>query len=510
MAAIEVEHTTKLALEEKAKLKKSFRRFDMILFTICAMVGMDLIGSIASTGLEAVTWMIVLAVLFLVPYGLIMSELGTSFPEEGGPYEWVKLAFGRVHAAIFTVFYWITNPFWVGGSLAFTAVAAIDSQWFGVGSGSFLDYLLKIIFIWVTIGVAIASLDKGKWIPNVGAMGRGFLVVTFVLTVGIYAIKNGIEEGLVGADLQPTVGGFLGIVPLAVFAFVGFELQSNAAEEMVSPQKDVPVSVFRAGVFATIAYILPILGVLFVLPLGEIDGLDAFINATDLTFTDVWGDALGGFLLQVTVALLILALATSGASWIIGSDRTAAVAAYDGAFFPYFGRIDDKLGTPVRVNVLTGIVGTIFCVVATIIQTSGGSSAQSMFGVVLTIAITTTLISYLWVFPAAYALRRGHPGVARVYRVPGGDTGMLVAAVLTTFFAFVGSFEALFPGVLWKVVGEDYGSFFDAWGVSRTRFEVLTLGTVALVIVLAFIGYASGKRVREEDVVIPIGEAAGG
>ncbi|MFN0154193.1 MAG: APC family permease [Gaiella sp.] len=508
MAAIEVEHTTRLALEEKAKLKKSFRRLDMILFTICAMVGMDLIGSIASNGLEAVTWLILLALLFLVPYGLIMSELGTSFPEEGGPYEWVKLAFGRVQAGIFAVFYWITNPFWVGGSLAFTAVAAIDSEWFSVSGGSFLDYLLKIVFIWLTIGVAIASLDKGKWIPNIGAMGRAFLVAIFVLTVAIYAIKNGVQEGLAGADLKPTLGGFLGIVPLAIFAFVGFELQSNAAEEMVNPQKDVPVSVSRAGIFATIAYILPVLGVLFVLPIGEIDGLDAFIRATDVAFNDVWGSALGGFLLQVTVALLILALATSGASWIMGSDRTEAVAAYDGAFFPYFGRIDAKLGTPVRVNILTGIVGTAFCVVATIIQTSGGSSAQSTFGVVLTIAITTTLISYLWVFPAAYVLRRKHAGVHRVYRVPGGDRGMLVAAILTTFFTFVGSFEALFPGVLWEILGQDYGSFFDAWGVSRGRFELFTLGTVAIVVALAIVGYAAGKRVRGEDVTVPIGETA--
>lgn len=508
MAAIEVEHTTKLALEEKAKLRKSFRRLDMILFTICAMVGMDLIGTIAGNGLQAVTWLIILALLFLLPYALIMSELGTSFPEEGGPYEWVKLAFGRVQAGIFAVFYWITNPFWVGGSLAFTAVAAIDSEWFNVGGGSFLDYLLKIAFIWLTIGVAIASLDKGKWIPNIGAMGRAFLVAIFVLTVAIYAIKNGVQEGLVGADLKPTVAGFLAIVPVAIFAFVGFELQSNAAEEMVNPQKDVPVSVSRAGIFATIAYILPVLGVLFVLPIGEIDGLDAFIRATDVAFNDVWGSALGGFLLQVVVALLILALATSGASWIMGSDRTEAVAAYDGAFFPYFGRIDAKLGTPVRVNILTGIVGTLFCVVATIIQTSGGASAQSTFGVVLTIAITTTLISYLWVFPAAYVLRRKHPGVRRVYSMPGGDRGMLVAATLTTFFTFVGSFEALFPGVLWKILGQDYGSFFDVWGVSRARFELFTLGTVAIVVALAIVGYAAGKRVREEDVAVPIGETA--
>jgi glutamate:GABA antiporter len=508
VAVVEIEHTTQLALAEKTKLKKVFRRLDMILFTVCAMVGMDLIGSLAGLGLEALTWLIVLAVLFLLPYALIMSELGTTFPLEGGPYEWVKLAFGRVQAGIFAVFYWITNPFWVGGALAFTAVAAIDAEWFSVTGGSFLDYLLKIVFVWFSIIVAIVSLEKGKWIPNAGAMARAVLVVVFVLTVSIYAIKNGVH-GLAIGDMSPSTAGFLGIIPLAIFAFVGFELQANAAEEMVNPQRDIPVSVSRAGVLAVIAYTLPVLGVLFVLPGGEIESLGGFIDAAGVAYNDVWGAA-GSAMLHITVALLIFALATSGAVWMMGSDRTQAVAAYDGAFFPFFGKFNATFGTPVRVNIMSGVVATIFAVIATLITTRGGESANAAFGVVLTIAITTTLISYLWVFPAAYKLRRNHGAVPRVYAVPGGDKGMLVAVILTTFFTLVGSLEAVFPGLLWKLLGQDYGSFFDSWGVSRMKFEVLTLGSLAAVLLLAAAGYAAGKGVREQDVVVPLDKTAKG
>ena len=50
MADETVEHTTQLAIAEKAKLKKVFRRLDVILFAVCAMLGMDLIGSIAGLG----------------------------------------------------------------------------------------------------------------------------------------------------------------------------------------------------------------------------------------------------------------------------------------------------------------------------------------------------------------------------------------------------------------------------------------------------------------------------
>ena len=51
-------------------------------------------------------------------------------------------------------------------------------------------------------------------------------------------------DSLAFSDLSPSRAGFLGIVPIAIFAFVGFELQANAAEEMVNPQRDIPVSVW--------------------------------------------------------------------------------------------------------------------------------------------------------------------------------------------------------------------------------------------------------------------------
>ena len=44
-----VEHTTQLALHEKAKLKKSLRRFDMLFFLLCAFVGLDTLGLVASS-----------------------------------------------------------------------------------------------------------------------------------------------------------------------------------------------------------------------------------------------------------------------------------------------------------------------------------------------------------------------------------------------------------------------------------------------------------------------------
>src|SRR3954447_21651518 len=97
------EETTTLALEEKSKLHKSLRRFDMVFFTICAFVGLDTLGTVASNGPQGFTWLVVLALLFVLPYAVVMAELGSAFTQEGGPYEWVKLAFGRLNGALAAV-----------------------------------------------------------------------------------------------------------------------------------------------------------------------------------------------------------------------------------------------------------------------------------------------------------------------------------------------------------------------------------------------------------------------
>src|SRR5579864_7540055 len=141
--ALEVEQTTTLALQEKGKLIKSLRRFDMVFFTVCAFVGLDTLGTVANKGPEGFFWLVVLALVFVAPYMLLMSEVGSAFTQEGGPYEWTKLAFGRLHGGIAAILYWVTNPLWVGGSLAFIATDAWSTDVFKIGSGSPGDYFFK-------------------------------------------------------------------------------------------------------------------------------------------------------------------------------------------------------------------------------------------------------------------------------------------------------------------------------------------------------------------------------
>ncbi|MDR2986048.1 MAG: APC family permease [Nocardiopsaceae bacterium] len=497
-----IEHTTELAVHEKSKLFKSLRRFDLLLFLVCAIVGLDTLGQVSSYGAQTFTWVIILAVVFLFPYALVMAELGSAFTQEGGPYEWMKLAWGRLVAGIGAVLYWVTNPLWVGGSLAFIATEAWSTNYFKIGSGSAGDYIFKTLFIWVSIGVAIAALRYGKWIPNFGAIVRFAVLGFFSVTILIYAIKNGVH-GYAAGQFAPSKAVFIGLVPLLLFNYVGFELGNGAAEEMENPQRDVPRTVAGSGILAVVFYAIPIFGILAVLPVKQITGVGGFLDAVNATFS-VYGGA-QGVLVKIMAAGFIIALVTSGAVWMIGSDRVQAVAGYDGAFAGWFGVFNRRFGTPVRVNVMSGIAATIFMIVG--VSLNKGSTA-STFVVVLYMAISTTLISYIAIFPTVIKLRYSHPHVPRPYRVPFGNVGVWIAGGICTVFILLASFVAVFPDVLEKALGAGY-NFEDVWGISRLRFEVFTFGTLAVIIAFAVVGYWLGRPVRERTAEVALaGEPA--
>jgi hypothetical protein len=71
----------------------------------------------------------------------------------------------------------------------------------------------------------------------------------------------------------------------------------------------------------------------------------------------------------------------------------------------------------------------------------------------------------------------------------------------------MGSWVAIFPDTLEYVFGADYG-FKDYWGVSRLRFEVFTLGTLAAVILFAVIGYLAGSELRRRSITVPLAQSA--
>ena len=65
--------------------------------------------------------------------------------------------------------------------------------------------------------------------------------------------KHGVH-GFAFGDLSAVARGPLRPRPGLLFNYVGFELQNGAAEEMVNPQKDVPIPVLRSGILGVFMY----------------------------------------------------------------------------------------------------------------------------------------------------------------------------------------------------------------------------------------------------------------
>jgi len=510
MSAVASEQTTAAALEEKTKLQKHFGRFDMFFFLVCTLVGLDTIGAVASNGAQGFTWIIFLALLFFFPYALLTSELGSAFTEEGGPYVWTKLALGRFVSGVNAIIYWLSNPIWLGGSLCITAVAAFNAFFFQLGNW---QYVFGLLFIWISVWSAILSFGVGKWLPTVGAWARMLLLGFFSLTVVFYAIKHGVH-GVHTGSFKPTYAVFIALVPVLFFNYVGFELPNAAGDEMKNPQKDVPFTVIRSAVMAVILYGVPILAILLVLPLNQVTSLGGFIDAIKTVFT-VYGGHVGssppdtvvltgaGKVLGDLAAIgFIFALMSSGATWIMGADRAQAVACYDGAGPRILGRFSRRYGTPVSVNFLSGLISSVFMILAFLL--TSGSTAK-YFSAALGLAISTTTISYLAIFPALYLLRRKLPDVHRPYRVPLGNAGALLISALTFGWALFATAALLWPGLGQANPDSALPSGFEG---QRWQYEASQLIPLALFILLGVVFYVLGAPTRKRQVTVPLGEPA--
>jgi amino acid transporter len=498
-----VEHTTAAALEEKAKLQKHFGRFDMLFFLICTLVGLDTLGSVASNGAQGFTWLIFLAAVFFIPYALLTAELGSTFTEEGGSYIWVKLAFGRFVGAVQSVLYWLSNPIWLGGTLTITAVTTFGS--FFTPLNGVAKYLFALAFIWIAVWAAILSFSIGKWIPTIGAFVRVAVLGFFTLSVILYAFSNGVH-GVKGGDFSPTWAVFIAAVPVLFFNYVGFELPNAAGDEMKNPQRDVPFTVLRSAVGAVVLYGVPILAILLVLPLSQITSLGGFIDAAKTVFTVYGGhmthdgpvlSGFGKFFGDLVAIGFILALLSSGTTWIMGADRAQAVAGFDGAAPRSFGYFSARWGTPIVVNLLSGVFSTIVMVLA--FQLTG--NANKYFTAVLGLAISTTTIAYLFVFPAIIKLRYSHPHVPRPYRVPGGNAGAWVCGVLCTGWAALATLALLYPGF---GTSKPDDSLPDGWAGQRGSYELSQLIPLAVLILLGLAFYAAGAKTRAQAVDVKL------
>jgi glutamate:GABA antiporter len=486
---------TAAAAREKTKLRKVLGRVDLVLFTACAILGFDTVAASAQAGAQAITWLVVSLVIFLVPYGMLTAELGSAFPVEGGPYEWARLAFGRCAGSVTAILYWLSNPTWIGGTLTASTIAALDGLVLHKPLGTTAEIIVGLAFVWVTVAIAIIAFRIGKWGPNIGTFVKIAVCALFTAMFIAFLVQHGRPAGASSAaDLKPSLSGFLTVVGLMVFLWVGFELANGAAEEMHNPQRDVPKMILRSGAICAVVYGALIIGIILVIPKTGLSSVLGFVDA----YNAVSGVFHSHPLNVVFAIALIVTLVASGAVWLEGADRTQAIASLDGAGPKWMGRFT-SFGTPIAVNLGSGVVASGF-VFFVFLATSG--KLESFFAIMLGLTVSTTAVSYFFIFPALVRLRQLYPDTHRPYRVPGGMAGAWAAAIITELFVIVTAVTLLWPGAINALFGQAY-SIQTAWGVSRAFFEWVTLGAFGAMVLLGIVFWAVGARNVRRGLLAP-------
>ena len=461
-------------------------------FALSGVIVLDTIGSAAQAGSQVLTWLVVLCVCFLLPYALIVAELGAAFPGAGAPYTWVRLAFGRPAASLSALLYWLANPIWLGGTLAIVAVSVIESCFVDLHAAR---DAVALVFVWGVVGAALLATRTFGLIVRVGAALRLALLASLALSAVLYGIANGVHGASPG-DLRPTGTALVVAVPVLVFGLLGLELPSAAGIDRDAPAR-LSRGVLAASAVTALAYLIPLLAMVVVLPGERLASIGGFVEATR-TLCTVYGGSVdaqgtahltgaGGALADILAIGFVATLATGGATWLRGANAVQAAAARDGAAPPALGRLSPT-GIPVAAGLLAGVVATGTTALA---YGLAGGRLDRYFDAMLGLGISTVLASYLLVFPSLLRLRRTRPEVPRPFRIPGGPAAAVACTLLTTGIALFAIVELIYPGL--GLAHPDAllpGSFQDL----RRRYEEAMAVPLAGLGLLAALVFASGRR----------------
>ena len=479
---------------EASQLRRTLGRLDALAFVITAVVVLDTIGAVAVGGAQAFLWLAVMGVLFLYPSALVTAELSAAFPQEGGHYVWASKAFGRTVGALSSLFYWAESPIWIGGSLAITSVAVVDRSFIRLDGVRSLVGVLA--FVTITIGCALLPMRLARLVPIVGAGARFALLGGFTLAVGFYAASHGIHGVRHLTAFSPTFATFAAIVPVLLYNYLGFDIPATAGGEMRDPQRNLPLAALQGGAWTFVLYAVPIAAVLIVLPASSVTSLRGFIDAIDVVFTPFGGHVppdgrahlagAGRVLGDVCAVGFVVVLLTSGATWLIGSVRSQAIACLDGAGPRGLGRLDRE-GTPRRLVLISGVLAAAVALGAYAVS---GSNADRYFTAALSLSIATIALSYLAAFAALPRLRRTHPHVARPYRIPGGALGAYLASGLCVAWTLASLALLVWPPAL-----------PTGFPHQRLAFELTQCVPLALLGVTGFAFAICGRGSRKLDLV---------
>ena len=435
---------------------------DMTLFTVSAILLLDTLAASASIGVSSIFWWTLLGVVFFVPYGLISAELGTTYPEQGGIYAWVRDTFGKRWGTRVTWFYWLNTAMWNASVLVL--FAGVFAQMFAPGLSLAAKLAIAIGLNWLIIYFNYASLSVGKWIPNVGATLK---MVTFVALIGAGIAFAMRAEVALANDFSldafiPEWGSSTQYISTIIYGMLGFELMSSASEEMKNPKRDVPRAILTSGIVIFLAYVLGTFAILAAVPIDDIDLVEGLVD----TLRQLFGTSSIGVAAATLFGVFALfTFFSNTTTWALGANRAAAEAAIDGELPNFLAKEHATHGTPVGAAFTMGTIVTIILVTYGLLA----GSNEDLFWKLFAASAVLFLMPYVGAVAAFLRARRTDPDRERPFRVPGG---MPLAIVITSVCIFI----LLTSILLFMYVP---GAGFD-WPVVFGSLAAIVLGEIAI------------------------------
>ena len=405
--------------ESRTERRRVLSLLDVTLFSISAILVVDQLTATASIGVSSVGWWAVAILLFFVPSALVIAELSTTYPEQGGIYAWVLRAFGRKMAARTTYWYWVNVGMWMPSVyLLFTGVMV---ALFWSSASVFQQSMVAIVLVWLTVLVCALTLDVSSKFTGASAALKAIIILALVIGSVVFAIRHGAANSFSGGNMLPHFGVAKTFLPVLVYQLLGFELVSSMSGEMKDPERDMPRAILMSGLVVAGLYVAGTVGMLLAMPVAQIGLTEGLVD----TFKVIFGN-LSGFVWLLSLGVMATYFGNM-VTWALGANKAAAEAAAAGELPAILGR-ENRRGSPVWALVLTGLIATVVLLVTGIFITS----QDNLYFAIFAASSAIFLLPYLWMFPAVIRLRQTDPARRRPFRVPGGLPGLWLCTVLTT------------------------------------------------------------------------------
>jgi glutamate:GABA antiporter len=458
------------AAEPKSQLRKTMGFWDVLLFNIATVLGPRWIAAAGHNGTSSISLWAIAAIFFFVPGALVINELSSRFPEEGGLYVWAKEAFGDFHGFIAGWTYWIYTFFYFPGLLLASASMAawiLGPNGSGLAGDRAFQLSISMGLLVVAVGMNIIGLNIGKWLQNAGGVGTYVPLVILVLVAAVVVLRHGpgfsSATHFTARNMLPTLNwSTINFWSQIAFAFTGLELVSAMSEEVRDPRRTLPRAVFGAGALIAFIYIAGTFAILALLPAASIDPQSGVFSA--ITVGSV---ALKIGFLGILAAVLVTAGNAGGVgSTVAGIARVPFVVGVDRYLPSAFGWIHPRWKTPwVSILVQGGISAAI------LIASQFNQSVRSAYQFLVDAAVILYFIPFLYMFAAVIRLagRRDRSENPHAVLVPGGRLGVWICGGLGFVVVLIGIIvSAIPPG--------------DA--TSKLGFEMqLLIGTVASILI---------------------------